>query len=124
MFSTHCCFEANLRWLTIAKRFRIALASSIDLGEYPCFEGQQSQLFWRGSHVAASYAHRQAEVMGDLLAVEREEAALVWSAMSQNLPIEHRADINPVALLGVQIVTGPAVTPSPGSSHGMSWLRR
>jgi hypothetical protein len=38
--------------------------------------------------------------MGDLLAVERDEAALVWQA--QNLPVEHRADISPLALLGLR----------------------
>ncbi|OSI79310.1 hypothetical protein BSZ21_01530 [Bradyrhizobium canariense] len=38
--------------------------------------------------------------MGDLLAVERDEAALVWPAQAQGLPVEHRADINPLALLG------------------------
>jgi hypothetical protein len=54
--------------------------------------------------------------MGDLLAVERDEAAVVWSAMAQNLPVEHRADINPVALLGVRLVTAPAVNPSPETS--------
>jgi hypothetical protein len=43
----------------ISRHVRIALASSIELGEYPRFEGQQSQLFWGGSHVAASYACRQ-----------------------------------------------------------------
>jgi hypothetical protein len=52
---------------------------------------------------------QEAEVMGDLLACERDEAALVWQAQSQNLPVEHRGDINPVALLGVRIVTAPAV---------------
>jgi hypothetical protein len=41
-------------------------------------------------------------VMGDLLAVERDEAALVWQAQAQNLPVEHRADISPLALLGLR----------------------
>ena len=56
--------------------------------------------------------------MADLLAVERDEAALVWSAMAQNLPVEQRADINPVALLGLAIVTAPHADPSPGTSAG------
>ena len=41
---------------------------------------------------------REAVVLGDLLAVERDEGALVWQALAQNLPVEHRNDINPVAL--------------------------
>jgi hypothetical protein len=47
----------------------------------------------------------EAEVMGDLLAVERDEAALTWQAQDQRLPVEHRSDINLVALLGCVIVT-------------------
>lgn len=39
---------------------------------------------------------RTDEVLRDLLAVERDESALVWLTQSQNLPVEHRADINPV----------------------------
>lgn len=31
---------------------------------------------------------REAEAMGDLLSIEREEAALTWSAMEQGLPVE------------------------------------
>jgi hypothetical protein len=41
---------------------------------------------------------REAEALGDLLAVEREESWFVWQAQSQGLPIEHRADISPLAL--------------------------
>jgi hypothetical protein len=59
---------------------------------------------------------RGAEVQGDLLAVERDECALVFSAQSQGPPCEHRADINPVARLGVRLVTAPAINPSPGTS--------
>jgi peptidoglycan/LPS O-acetylase OafA/YrhL len=36
--------------------------------------------------------------------------------MSQNLPVEHRADINPVALLGVRLGTAPRANPLPGTS--------
>jgi hypothetical protein len=36
---------------------------------------------------------------------ERDECALVSIAHSQNLPIEHRADVSPIALLGVELVT-------------------
>jgi hypothetical protein len=61
---------------------------------------------------ASSLSHeerqrREAEVMGDLAAVEFDEAALVWRAMDQKLPVDHRADISPLALLGVALVTAP-----------------
>ena len=69
---------------------------------------------------AASLSHearqqREAEVQSDLLAVERDEASLVWSAQSQNLPTEHRSDISPIALLGVTLVVAPADGPRGGS---------
>jgi hypothetical protein len=48
-----------------------------------------------------------AEVMGDLLSVERDESALTWRAMDERLPVEFRADINPLALLGLRLVTAP-----------------
>ena len=69
---------------------------------------------------------REAEVMGDLLAVERDEAALVWQAQSQSLPVEHRADISPLALLGLRLITAPRAVPSPGSSpeHAYDIVRR
>ena len=46
---------------------------------------------------AASLAHedrqkREAEVMGDLLDIERQEAAFVWKAMAHGLPVFHRND--------------------------------
>jgi hypothetical protein len=59
---------------------------------------------------ALSHEARQqceAEVLGDLLAVERDEAALVWQAQAQNLPVEHRGDISPLAILQVRLVTAP-----------------
>jgi hypothetical protein len=59
---------------------------------------------------------QEAEVMGDLLEIERQEAALVWGALDERLPVEHRVDINPVALLGVRLVTAPRANPSPGTS--------
>jgi hypothetical protein len=57
--------------------------------------------------------------MGDLLAAERDEAALVWQAQAQGLPVEHRADISPLAILQVRLVTTPradAAETSPGYS--------
>ena len=38
---------------------------------------------------------RTAEVMRDLLDIERQEAALVWTAQAQSLLVEHRADCDP-----------------------------
>ncbi|MGZ5234158.1 MAG: hypothetical protein ACXWC3_29450 [Burkholderiales bacterium] len=63
---------------------------------------------------AASMSHEarqkaEAEVIGDLLDIERQEAELTWMAQAERLPIEHRDDINPVALLGVRLVTAPRV---------------
>ena len=51
------------------------------------------------SHDARQKA--EVEVSSDLLDIERQEAALVWQAQAQGLPVEHRSDINPVALLGL-----------------------
>jgi hypothetical protein len=54
----------------------------------------------------------QAEVMADLLAVERDECALAWQAQAQNLPCEHRPDIAPLAVLQCRLVTAPRVVPT------------
>ena len=67
---------------------------------------------------------RTAEVMGDLLSVEFQESFFVWEAQAQNLPIEHRGDINPVALLGVRLVTAARVNETPGTTPGYSWPMR
>ena len=63
----------------------------------------------------------EAEVMGDLLAVERDEAALVWQAQAQNLPVEHRGDCSPLAILQVRLVTAPRADAFPETSPGLSW---
>ena len=67
------------------------------------------------SHEARGKA--EAEVMGDLLSVEREEAELTWLAQSQGLPVEHRADTSPIAVLGLKLV---AVTN--GHAEPSSWM--
>jgi hypothetical protein len=59
---------------------------------------------------------REAEAMADLLAVERDEAALVWRAQSENLPVEHRSDVSPLALLGLRLVTAASGNGAAGSS--------
>jgi hypothetical protein len=65
-----------------------------------------------------SHADRErqaAKVAEDLLDAERQEAALVWRALEQGLPAEHRTDCSPQAILGCQLVTVPVVEPR-GSS--------
>ena len=63
---------------------------------------------------------REAEVQADLLAVERDEAALAFRALSEGLPVEHRADISPLALLGLKLITAPRGE-TPETSAGYSW---
>ena len=74
------------------------------------------------SHEAREKA--EAEVMGDLLAVERDECALVWQAQAQNLPCEHRADCAPVAILNLALIAAPRSVASPETSPGYSWPMR
>jgi len=57
-----------------------------------------------------------AEIQGDLLAVERDKAALVWPALAQGLPTEHRSDCHPLAILGAELRTLPAGDAPRGSS--------
>ena len=58
---------------------------------------------------ASSLSHedrqrREAEVLGDILAQDRIEAAMVWSGQSQCLPVEHRQDCSAMAILQCQLV--------------------
>lgn len=74
---------------------------------------------------AASLSHEarqkaEAEVQGDLLDVERTEAALVFAAWEQGLACDARSDISPLALLQVQLITAPRA-PSGPSSPGHSY---
>jgi hypothetical protein len=49
---------------------------------------------------------RSAEAMGDLLEIERLEAALIWTAQAHGLPrCEFRQDMNPLAILQLRLVT-------------------
>jgi hypothetical protein len=63
---------------------------------------------------------REAVALADLLDIERQEASLTWSAIEQGLPIEFRADCDPRALLGVQLVTTRAGE-APRTTLGMAW---
>jgi hypothetical protein len=68
-----------------------------------------------------------AEAMGDLADVEYAESALIFAAQAQNLPCEHRADINPACLLGLKFITragnGHDMPPT-SPEHGYNILRR
>ncbi|MGY4252933.1 hypothetical protein ACVI1L_000001, partial [Bradyrhizobium sp. USDA 4516] len=64
---------------------------------------------------------REAEVLSDLLAVERDESALVWRAMGEQLPVTHRADCSPLAILQCELVTAPRGSGSPGTTPGLSF---
>ncbi|WP_354209566.1 MULTISPECIES: hypothetical protein [unclassified Bradyrhizobium] len=74
------------------------------------------------SHEARQKA--EAEVQGDLLAVERDESWLVWSAQGAGLPVEHRGDCSPLAILQVRLVTTPRDSALPETSPGLSWPMR
>jgi hypothetical protein len=70
---------------------------------------------------AASLSHeerqrREAELREDLLSVERDEAALTWRAMDENLPASHRPDCSPLAILQVQLRTAPRAIDGPTTS--------
>jgi hypothetical protein len=58
---------------------------------------------------------REAEAMGDLLSIEREEAALIWTAQAQGLPCEFRHDTNPLAILQLRLITV-----APNNGHASS----
>jgi hypothetical protein len=55
------------------------------------------------------------------LAVERDEAALTFKARAERQPLEPRVDINPVATLGVRLVTAQAVDRLPGTPPEHGW---
>ena len=70
---------------------------------------------------AASLSHeerqrQEAQVRSDVLAVERDEAALTWRAIDDKLPVEFRSDINPIAVLQVQLRTAPRAIDGPTTS--------
>ena len=61
---------------------------------------------------------REAEAQGDLLDIERQEAALTWQAQAEGLPVEFRSDCAPQAILGVRLVTAPrGELPASSSQH-------
>jgi hypothetical protein len=48
---------------------------------------------------------RLAELERERLAIERQEAAIVWSMQEAGEAVEHRDDISPLAVLGLELVT-------------------
>ena len=74
---------------------------------------------------AAALSHTDREtsaavVMGDLLAVEYDEANLIWRAIEEKLPCEFRADCPAQCILQVRLVTAPRSNGS-GSSPSMAY---
>ena len=56
----------------------------------------------------------EAELMADLLEIDRQASAAIWMAQAQGLPIEHRGDCSVQATLQIRLTTALAV-PSPDS---------
>jgi len=76
---------------------------------------------------ALSLRQRQvllAEIDRDRLRVESEEACLIWTMQAGGDNVEHRADISPLALLDLRLVTTARTIKLPETSPGRSWLRR
>jgi hypothetical protein len=74
---------------------------------------------------AAALSHteretRLSEVQQDQLATEYSEAALVWAAQAERLPVSHRSDCAAQCILQVRLVTAPRVEAS-GTTPGYSW---
>jgi hypothetical protein len=63
----------------------------------------------------------EAEAQNDLLATERDICALIWRGQADGLPLEFPADISPIALLGLRLVTPPRADGLPGTTPGLSW---
>lgn len=55
---------------------------------------------------------REAELLADTLATEREEAALIWKGQADGLDVEHRLKCSPLAVLGLQFVASQVRSPS------------
>lgn len=64
---------------------------------------------------------RPSKCRGDLLNVERTESALIWMALAQGLPAEHRSDCHPLAILGAQLRTVTVVEERGSSPEHAGW---
>ena len=75
-----------------------------------------------GSTDARGAAGASCRVQADLLAAERAESFFCWLAESRGLSIEHRADVNPLALLGLALVIAvPASLPGTSPMMGIDY---
>jgi hypothetical protein len=59
----------------------------------------------------------EAQILSDLLAVEREECVLIEIAQAQGFLVEYRADCDPRAILGFEWVTAPPPVPREGEGQ-------
>jgi hypothetical protein len=55
---------------------------------------------------------QEATILGDILAVEREECALIELATAQGVNVAYRDDTDPRAFLGVTLIAAPASAPA------------
>jgi hypothetical protein len=69
---------------------------------------------------------RAAEVASDLLDIERQEAALMFTAWGDGVNIEPRGDLDPVAVLNVELVSARAsiAETTPGHAYDVAGARR
>jgi hypothetical protein len=58
----------------------------------------------------------EAQIMHDVLMIERSEVACIWAAEAQGAVIDFRGDTSPQSLLGVRLVAAPRAVPSPDSN--------
>ncbi len=64
---------------------------------------------------------QEAELMSDLLATERDICSPIWRGQAEGISVEFPGDINPIAILGLKLVTVPRATELPPTSAGYSW---
>jgi hypothetical protein len=69
-------------------------------------------------------AQREATIASDILAVERQEAVLIFEAQRSGLSVEFRSDTNPLAILGLDLITIGRAAPSDGTSPEHAGWRR
>jgi hypothetical protein len=65
---------------------------------------------------------QDAEIAADMLAIEREEAALIFKCWEQGVTVEHRADADPRALLAVAVHQAVEQPAAPSTRTG--WFVR
>ena len=79
------------------------------------------------AHEALTHQEREqrnAEIAADLLDIERQEASAVFAAQDLGLPIEHRADCSPQAILQIRLVARTnGHMPQTSDMHAYSILR-